>query len=121
MKSIRAQLLVTLAATAVAAGVCLYKRLPPGMDTFRAVDYSDHTQVRRRIRWGVDIEMQDEHGFRILHDAAGRGEEEIVQLLVSAGANVNAKILRGDTPLGLAVANDHRQIAALLRRHGARE
>jgi ankyrin repeat protein len=52
--------------------------------------------------------------------AAGGGDSETVRLLLDAGADVNAKDVRGMTPLMLAVATDHPNhdiIKMLLARH----
>ena len=56
-----------------------------------------------------------------LHEAAGQGNHETVEALLNAGADVNAKDVRGATPLVLAVATDHAnpKVAALLLAKGA--
>lgn len=56
-----------------------------------------------------------------LHMAAAQANFETVELLVKAGSKVNAKDIRGLTPLALAVATDHAdpRIARLLLEHGA--
>ncbi len=53
--------------------------------------------------------------------SAAFGPPELIKTLLDAGANVNAKDVRGMTPLMLAVANDHQDPAVirLLISHGA--
>jgi ankyrin repeat protein len=55
-----------------------------------------------------------------LHAAASEGQNEIVELLIHAGADVNAKTDIGETPLDGAIGNKHSEIAALLRKHGSK-
>jgi ankyrin repeat protein len=47
-----------------------------------------------------------------------KGQKEIAELLVAAGADVNAKNKDGATPLDYASAN--KEIADLLRKHGGK-
>jgi pectate lyase len=64
-------------------------------------------------RWPVDDTP--------LHSAARAGRKYVVELLIEKGADVNAKNKNGDTPLGLAIGQDRKDIAELLRKHGAKE
>ena len=51
---------------------------------------------------GGDIDAVNEADFTALHGAAFRGLNEIVQLLVANGADINARDFRGRTPFRLA-------------------
>ncbi len=53
-------------------------------------------------------------GFTPLHFAAREGELEIAQLLLEAGADVNAIAADGKNPLNLAIYNGHYELAELL-------
>ena len=48
------------------------------------------------------------------------GRLEVVELLLSRGADVNAANKAGATPLHAAVANGFEQVAAALRAHGGK-
>jgi ankyrin repeat protein len=57
-----------------------------------------------------------------LHGAASQGfaHEEIAELLIDNGADVNAKDVDGDTPLDLAIQFKEPEIADLLHKHGGK-
>jgi ankyrin repeat protein len=50
-----------------------------------------------------------------LHAAASEGQNEIVELLIHAGADVNAKGWDGRTPVDYAIRKE--ELANLLRKH----
>jgi ankyrin repeat protein len=54
-----------------------------------------------------------------LHLAAGNGSVELAEVLLAAGAEVEARGPDGRTPLAIAVERRHDRVADLLRRHGA--
>jgi len=66
---------------------------------------------------GPDLEASD--GGRPLVDAAGRGNEAAVRLLLAAGADVNAEH-RGSSALSAAVAAGHASIVRMLLEAGAK-
>ena len=55
-----------------------------------------------------------------MHYAAWRGDKEIVELLITKRADVNAKMDDGETPLDVAEEAEHTELADLLRKHGAK-
>ena len=61
----------------------------------------------------------DPPGATPLHIAAAKGLTDIVELLLSHGADVNAKA-NGWTPLKAAIENNHPDVAKLLRKHHGR-
>ena len=69
---------------------------------------------------GAEVNLTDEDGGTLLHYVAARGHKEIAELLIAAGANVNAKVVsglnQGETPLDLA----NQETADLLRKHGGK-
>ena len=55
-----------------------------------------------------------------MHSAANSNHKEVVELLITAGTDVNAVNLRGQTALDLAESKEQKEIADLLRKHGAK-
>ena len=62
----------------------------------------------------------DQNGATPLHEAAWRSRKEIVDLLISKGADVNDKDNEGQTPLDLAVQHKRTDNIDLLRKHGGK-
>jgi len=117
MKSIRAQLLVTLVAIAVAAGFFGDRGLPPNVGNRFGAGTGDTAVIRRNLRWGVDIGVTGPYGITPLMFAVMRGHEDAAALLLESGADVNGRGgLLVFTPLHLA--NDA-NMAALLIANGA--
>jgi cytohesin len=71
------------------------------------------------IAKGADISPRDHQGNTLLHKAARNDWKNLVELLLAKGADVNAKNNEGKTPLREAGYN--RDVAELLKRHGANE
>ena len=126
MKSIRLQLLVTLVATVLVAGVFVAKGLPPSVAAMDAVMARDVGQLCRYLNWGGDPNGKTYQPP--LAAAAWQGNGETVELLITAGADVNAEALDPTpnvdshyllTPLAIAEQGKHKHVAALLREHGA--
>ena len=72
------------------------------------------------------INSKDNHGVTPLHVAAWSGQKAVALLLLTHGADVNAKTapntllpVPGSTPLNLAVAQGRKDITELLLAHGA--
>jgi len=82
-----------------------------------AIRNSNKEIVELLIANGADVNAKDGGELTPLHHAAGKGQKEVVELLIANGANVKAKTKGGTRVLDRA--ND-REIAALLRKHGAR-
>ena len=63
-----------------------------------------------------------EAGQSILFVAVGEGDIECVKILLSAGADINAKdAFRGETPLGHAIREGHTEVVQILKEAGAKE
>jgi len=72
-----------------------------------AAEHEAQDAVRVLLRWGSDLEACDSAGNTPLHMACRTKNLRIVQDLVTAGANVNARMADGCTPLILATHASH--------------
>jgi ankyrin repeat protein len=78
---------------------------------------------------GLDLNQANSKGETALHGAALRGADTIVQFLVDHGADVNAKMKQGFTPLDVALGKStfgqlpvpHDSTVALIKKLGGRE
>jgi len=75
--------------------------------------------VQLLIDNGVDVEAEG-RGDRPLFLAAGCKNEEVVKLLIAAGADVNGVSAGDQTPLHQAALNGRKKIAEILIKNGAR-
>ena len=53
-----------------------------------------------------------------MHAAASEGQNEIAELLISEGADVNVKNDEGETPIDMAIRLKRTEAIDLLRKHG---
>ena len=68
------------------------------------------------------MDAKNKRGWTPLHIPALEGRKENVELLISAGANINAKSKSQDsTPLDEAIRRKHTKIIDFLREKGAKE
>jgi len=74
--------------------------------------------VKQHLAAGTDVNTKDEHGITSLHKALLGGHEEIVELLIDNGADVNVKSDGGEYPLVTAILF-HKKIIELLITKGA--
>jgi hypothetical protein len=51
---------------------------------------------------GVDVNARDHNGYNAIHHAAARGDNELIQYLVSKGVDVTAVSRRGQTTADMA-------------------
>jgi ankyrin repeat protein len=72
------------------------------------------TVVRVLADAGADVNLPQEAGWTALHQAAHRGWTEVVRLLLSRGADRQARNAEGKTPLDMVPA-EAAETAALLR------
>ncbi len=90
-------------------------------------------EVKQHLAAGADVNSKDMYteplgidghydvfGKPILHIAAELGHEEIVEMLIAKGADINAKAIVGGTALDFAIRNEHPETANLLRKHGGK-
>ncbi len=107
----------SLPATEAAAKAAADERID---DLLQAAAQGDAVSVRRWLGDGVPADAGDRRrGFTPLHNAAAMGHATIVQILIDAGASVDASDRNGVTPLVSAAYHGHVQVLALLLDHGA--
>jgi len=75
------------------------------------------------ISKGANIKARDKNGRTPLFEACSsiRSKKQICELLLSKGADVNARDNQDLTPLHQAQKNKHKDVAALLKKHGGIE
>ena len=82
---------------------------------FDAVRAGDTEKVQTLLKADPKlVEARTDDGSTALHLAALEGDAAIAQLLLAAGAQVNARGLREETPLHMAMYDEHREVAELL-------
>ena len=85
-----------------------------------AAQNGDRKAVRALLKKGVDVNEAQGDGSTALHWAAIKGDAEIAQILIYAGANVRATTRIGAyTPLYLAAKGGHSDVVAALLAAGA--
>jgi len=66
------------------------------------------------------VHEKDEWGLTLLHWVAATGRQEAAELLITLGADVNARSNNGWRPLRLAVESGNSELTSLLLENGAR-
>mgnify|MGYP001319448541 CR=1 FL=1 len=90
-------------------------------DIWEAAQQGNIEAVKQHLAAGTDVNMKgDQRRQTPLHDAAASGHMEVAELLITNGANLNAKSVIGETPLDAAVNFKQTEIANLLRKHGGK-
>ena len=87
----------------------------------RAAADGDLEEVRRLIDAGYELDLFDDISYTPLHYAAKHGYVDVMQVLLSAGACVDARDEDriGDTPLGAVSSNCSLTVAEILICAGA--
>src|SRR5215213_3214110 len=80
-----------------------------------AVKTGQLARVEEVLNSGADIHQQDEQGWTPLNWAAGRGDLEIVRLLLARGADVFRVGRDQRTPYKISLAARHTDVARLLK------
>jgi ankyrin repeat protein len=95
----------------------------PGKEIIKAAKSGDLGALGRLLSTDAGLlDARDKDGSTPLHCAAWKGHEEVVRLLLEAGADPNARNVNehwGTTPLHAAAHANQSVIAELLIEHGA--
>ncbi|KAK1625897.1 hypothetical protein QYE76_000212 [Lolium multiflorum] len=83
-----------------------------------AVAYGNLPAVAYLLDHGADLHQKRQGNVTLLHSAAIRGHSEIVEFLISRGADVNALSVTG-TPLSVASFKGHASTVKILLQHNA--
>lgn len=85
---------------------------------FQACEKGEVEKVRHLIKEGVKVNAKDEQGWTALLSAAESGQKEIVELLISSGADpLLADKTCGCVPMRLAAGRGYMDIAKILIDH----
>ncbi len=91
-----------------------------GISIIEAIRKGNIEAVKQHLAAGMDVNGRDNWGRTVLHKASGwQGQREIVELLISNGADVNAKRSDGAIPLHYAVYYDRMENVEILLSKGA--
>ena len=83
----------------------------------KAAEFGNIEAVKQHLADGAEVNAKSSGGRTPLHWAANRGHEEVAELLIAKGAEVNAMdVLLGWTPLDYAEG----ETADLLLKHGGK-
>ncbi len=92
------------------------------VDIWTAAAQGNIESVKRHLGTGVDVNAKNKSEMTPLHYASMMGHKEVAGLLITSGADVNAKGQFqnfGETPLHHAAWGDHKEIIELLITKGA--
>jgi len=91
---------------------------PPSISIHDAACTGNIGAVKQHIVAGTDVNAKYLDRSVPLHLATMFGQKEVVKILIEEGGDVNAINADGHTPLDMA--EDHPEVANLLRKHGGK-
>jgi hypothetical protein len=85
------------------------------MELVEAVKAGNRESVREQVQAGAELGRQDKQGWTALNWAAGKGDLEMVELLLELGADPHATGRDLRTPAMIALAAGHAEVVKRLR------
>lgn len=85
----------------------------------KAVQQIDIKKIKELLEV-VDVNVKDELGSTALHHASLKGNADVINLLLRAGADINSANTLGETPLHWAAAGGYLKIVQILAAKGGR-
>ena len=100
----------------------------PDVSLWDAAMFGKIEAAKKAIADGANVNAKKDDGETPLHwatvEAMDSGSKKVIELLISKGADVNAKIVagrkKGMTPLAIANMFSNKEIADFLRKHGGK-
>jgi ankyrin repeat protein len=88
----------------------------------RAICKNNINEVRKCLDDGVDANLQDSSGIKLLYSAITKNHQEIAGLLIAYGADVNQGLNEeyGHNPLLTAAIDNHLELVEMLVANGAK-
>ncbi|GFR15221.1 hypothetical protein TNCT_287101 [Trichonephila clavata] len=91
-------------------------------NSFRDLKKGNYQMVDNYISQGSKIiNAKDKNGHTLLHWAASLGNQNVIQRLLDAGAEIDQISVKGNTPLHIAVSNGHKEIVESLLQSARRD
>ncbi|XP_037134139.1 ankyrin repeat and SOCS box protein 3 isoform X1 [Syngnathus acus] len=81
--------------------------------------YRDHVDIVRMLVQSAELEVRDDYNMTPLFLAAKHGRQQCLEILIHAGADVNAQASDMASPLMLASQQGHESCVELLLEHNA--
>ncbi|GMN43442.1 hypothetical protein TIFTF001_012643 [Ficus carica] len=92
----------------------------PGVRLMYSANEGDLEGINELLDSGIDVNFRDIDDRTALHVAACQGLNDVVQLLLERGANVDTKDRWGSSPLSDAIHYHNHDVIKTLEKHGAK-
>ncbi|XP_026413991.1 integrin-linked protein kinase 1-like [Papaver somniferum] len=94
--------------------------IDPTIKLMYLTNEGDLEGINQLLDSGINVNFRDTDGRTALHIAACQGCNDVVQLLIQKGAQIDPKDRWGSTPLADAIHYKNHEVIKLLEKHGAK-
>ncbi|XP_026392022.1 integrin-linked protein kinase 1-like [Papaver somniferum] len=94
--------------------------IDPTVKLMYLTNEGDLEGIHQLLDSGINVNFRDTDGRTALHIAACQGCNDVVQLLIQKGAQIDPKDRWGSTPLADAIHYKNHEVIKLLEKHGAK-